>query len=166
MAKVTLVISLDAGVSDDLLATALLDDELNTDAQGEPQSQFAAGDTPYFLVHLDPALAVRDVRCSSGSARYLGRVTRTATIDSLDVDEDGDTTELEYIPASEPTFSWYGNRPAVSRDGRTLIFSGALPAAGSAAYTYQALSYQYMPPPLSPTQEWRTRIVIHVGASQ
>ena len=165
MSKVTLVISLDAGVSDDLLAVALLDDELNTDAQGNPRTQFAPGDRPYFLVHLDPALAVRDVRCSSGGARYLGRVTRNAAIDTLDVDVDGDTTELEYIPASEPTFSWYGNRPTVTRDGRTLSFSGALPAAGSAAYTYQALSYQYTPPPLEPTQEWRTRIVIHVGAA-
>ena len=165
MAKVTLVISLDAGVSDNLLATAHLDDELNLDAQGEPQSQFAAGDTPYFLVHLDPALAVRDVRCSSGAARYLGQVTRTATIDSLDVDEAGDTTELEYIPTSEPEFSWYGNSPATTRDGRTLTFSDALPATGSASYTYQAHSYQYLPPPLSPTQEWRTRIVIHVGAA-
>ena len=165
MAKVTLVISLDAGTDDDLLAVALLDDELNVDAQGETQSQFAPGDMPYFLVHLDPALAVRGVSCSSGSCRYLGQVVRTAAIDSLDVDADGDTTELEYIPASEPVFAWYGNRPAVSREGRVLTFSGALPAAGSATYTYQALSYQYRPPPLEPTQEWRTRIVIHVGAA-
>ena len=165
MAKVTLVISLDDGADSDLLAVALLDDELNVDAQGEPQSQFAPGDMPYFLVHLDPALAVRGVSCSSGACRYLGRVTRTATIDALDVDEDGDTTETDYIPASEPVFSWYGNEPGVSRDGRTLTFSGALPAAGSVEYTYQALSYQYLPPPLEPTQEWRTRIVIHVGAA-
>lgn len=166
MAKVTLVISLDAAAADSgLLALAFLDDARNLDETGQTRSQFAPGDAPYFLVHLDPALTIRAVECSSGAARYLGRVTRSATIEALDVDADGDTVELEHIPASEPECSWYGNVPNIARDGRTLTFTGALPAAGRAAYTYRAHSYQYQPPPLEPTREWRTRIVIHVGAA-
>lgn len=164
MAKVTLVVSLDEGVSADLLAVALLDDALNLDDDGNAKTQFEPGDMPYFLVHLDPRLAVTDIRCSSGEARRRGRVTREARAD-ITIDEAGGTAELERIPASEPVFAWYGNRPDVSREGRTLTFTGALPATGSVAYSYQAHSYQYIPPPLGPTQEWRTRIVIHVGAA-
>lgn len=164
-AKVTLVISLDGAADSGLLATAFLDDTRNLDDSGQTQTQFAPGDAPYFLVHLDPALSIRQVACSSGSVRYLGMVTREATVEQLDVDADGDTTDLEYIPSGEPVPAWYGNSPTVTRDGRTLTFTGALPAAGRATYPYRAHSYQYLPPPLEPTQEWRTRIVIHVEAT-
>lgn len=163
--KSTLVIVRDESVDADALAVAALDDELNLDNEGNVKSQFLPTDSPYFWVHLDTGLRITQIRCSSGSVRSLGQVTRTAEIDTLDIDEAGDEHELEYNPASEPVFEWYGNRPTVSRNGRTITFSGELPAAGRGSYTFTALSYQYQPPVLSADQNWRTRIVIHVGES-
>lgn len=161
--KSVLVIVRDEAVDADALAVAALDDELNLDGEGKAKSQFLPTDSPYFWVHLDAGLRITQIRCSSGSVRSLGQVTRTATIDALDIDESGDEQELEYNPASEPVFEWYGNTPTVSRTGRKITFSGALPAAGSGSYTFRAFSYQYQPPVLSADQNWRTRIVIHVG---
>lgn len=158
--KVTLVINFGAGADSSLLAVALLDDELNKDASGEIKTSFAPGDQPYFLVHLDPALAIGSVRCSSGSARYLGEVTRTEEAD-IDADSPGDTAELSYLPSGGVSGDWYGNRPGMTVSGRTITWAEPLPATGKIRYSYRAYSYQYSPPPLAADQEWRTRIVIH-----
>ena len=165
MSIATLQLRFDAGVDKSLLALAYLDETLNVDAEGNVQTQFLPSDTPYFLVHLDPALVVSSIVCSSGTVRSLGLVIRSAQAD-LDVATDEDVQELEYIPdIVEPAFFWYGNSPAVRRQDRSLYFSGDLPAAGSVSYQYRALSYQYVPPSLGPTQDWRTLIVVNVGAS-
>lgn len=163
--KNVLVIVRDEAVDADALAVAMLDDKLNVDSAGNAKSQFLPTDAPYFWVHLDAGLRITQIRCSSGAVRSLGTVTRTAEIDTLDIDEAGDEHELEYNPASEPVFEWYGNRPTVSRNGRKLTFSAALPAAGSGRYTFRAFSYQYQPPVLVANQDWRTRIVIYVGTA-
>ena len=157
--KVTLTIQFGEGADSSLLAVALLDDELNRDAAGEVKSSFASGDQPYFLVHLDPALAVGSVRCSSGSARFLGEVTRTEEAD-IDADAAGDTAELSYLPAGGVSGTWYGNQPGMTVNGRTLTWAEPLPATGKLRYSYRAYSYRYSPPALRPDQEWRVRIVI------
>ncbi len=162
MSLATLQLRFDAGADSNLLALAYLDETMNVDADGNVQTQFLPSDTPYFLVHLDPLLVVNSIVCSSGTVRSLGLVMRSAQAD-LDVATDEDTQELEYIPAVDPAFFWYGNTPAVTRQERSLQFSGDLPAAGRVSYQYRALSYQYVPPSLGPTQDWRTLIVVHVG---
>lgn len=164
--KATITISFDEGADSSLLATAFLDDELNRDASGETKTSFGLTDKPYFLVHLDPALAVTRVRCSSGSVSGGGLVTRTQETD-IDVADEGDTTELEYNPSGGVSGKWYGNNPTMSRAGRTITWSGALPASGKLSYSYQAHSYRYSPPAMGKgATEWRTHIVIHVGAKK
>ena len=160
--KATLTISFDEGADSSLVAVAMLDDEKNVDASGATKTNFTASDRPYFLVHLDPALQIRQVRCSSGSARALGTVTRKAEA-QIDVAEADETTELQYIPAGNPSASWYGNTPRMTRNGRTITWGEPLPAAGSISYRYSAYSYQYTPPAgLRQGEAWRTHIVIHV----
>lgn len=163
MSLVTLQVQFDDGADSSLVAQAFLDDQLNKDVTGEVKSQFAPGDRPFFLVHLDPRLRITQIRCSSGGVRALGQVIRTQRVDNLEVDVVGDTVECERIPEGDLACRWYGNVPSIRRSGRVLTFMGALPATGSATYPYRAWSYQYLPPPLSPTQEWRSRIVVHVG---
>ena len=83
-------------------------------------------------------------------------------MDTLDADVEGDSIDLEYNPVSVLHASWYGNAPKVSMAGRKVTFTGALPATGEGKYSYRCYSYQYVPPPLSPNQKWRSRIVVHV----
>lgn len=165
MSLVTLQIVFDDSANSDLLAAVFLDDMLNIDDEGKTITQFLPQSQPWFLVELDPRLQVTAIRTSSGLIRLHGLVTREAVLDPLDVDEAGDTVELEHIPLADPVCDWYGNQPSISRDGRVLTFTGAVPATGAATYQYRAWSYQYMPPVLQPTQHWRTRIVVHVGAA-
>lgn len=160
--KATLTIVFEDGADSSALAIAKPDDHLNKDASGETKTQFVATDRPYFIVHLDDSLKISQVRCSSGSVRYLGPATRTATIDTLDADVEGDSVDLEYNPAAAPQLSWYGNVPAMSLVGRRITFTGTLPATGEGRYSYGCYSYQYIPPTLAPNQKWRTRIVVHV----
>lgn len=164
--KATLTISFDESADSSLLASAFLDDELNKDASGETKSSFGLTDKPYFLVHLDPKLAIKSVLCSSGSVTSRGTVSRTADED-IDVADADETTELSYIPSGSVSGSWYGNSPGMSVSGRTVTWSGALPAAGKLKIPYRAYSYQYNPPAMvSGTTEWRTHIVIHVTAAK
>lgn len=160
--KTTLTISFDEGADSSLVAVALLDDEKNKDSSGETKTSFTATDRPYFLVHLDQRLQIRQVRCSSGSARALGTVTRTAEAD-LNIAEADETTDLEYIPSATPGGEWYGNKPKMTISGRTITWGEPLPAAGKLTYKYKAYSYQYTPPTLKSGQEWRTHIVVHVS---
>ena len=161
--KATLTISFDEGADSSLLAVAMLDDELNKDASGETKTSFGLTDKPYFLVHLDPALAITRVRCSSGSVSGGGLVTRTHESD-IDVADAEETTDLEYNPSGGVTGTWYGNNPGMTRSGRTITWAEPLPAAGKLKYSYQAYSYRYTPPAMGAAKEWRTHIVIHVGA--
>lgn len=163
--KATLTIAYEDGADTSALAIAALDDELNRTASGEVKSQFTVTDRPYFWVHLDANLRIVQVKCSSGSARYLGIATRTAKLDTMEVDEAGDTQELEYNPLVTPIVSWYGNTPTITRHGRTLTFTGALPATGKGSYPFRVYSYQYTPPALPVDATWRSRIVIHVAAA-
>lgn len=163
--KATLTISFDEGADSSLLATAFLDDELNKDASGETKTSFGLADQPYFLVHLDPALAISRVRCSSGSVSGGGLVTRTAESD-IDVADSDETTELEYNPSGGVTGKWYGNQPGMSVSGRSITWAEPLPAAGKLKYSYQAYSYRYNPQVTSGAKEWRSHIVIHVAARQ
>ena len=160
--KVTLTINFDEGADSSLVAVALLDDEKNKESNGETKTSFGRTDKPWFLVHLDPALAVSRVRCSSGSISGGGAVTRTAETD-IDADAEGETAELEYIPAGNPTGKWYGNAPGMTRSGRTITWAEPLPATGKLTYTYSAYSYQYTPPQIPEGESWRTRIVVHVA---
>ncbi len=162
--KVTMTISFDEDADSSLHAVALLDDELNKNASGEVKTSFGPGDAPYFLVHLDPKLAVKKVACSSGSVSGGGRVTRAAETEVNIGDGDDETTELEYIPSGGVTPTWYGNAPAMKLDGRTINWSGALPAAGELKYSYSAHSYRYTPPAWS--KKWRAHLVVHVTAAK
>lgn len=161
--KVTLTISFDDGADDTLVATALLDDELNKTASGEVKTSFGLTDQPYFLVHLDPRLAISRVRCSSGSVSGGGLVTRTAEPD-IDVSDAEDTTDLEFVPSGGVGGTWYGNRPGLKLNGRAVTWSEPLPASGRLKYSYRAHSYRYSPPRMgSGVTTWRTHIVIHVA---
>lgn len=161
--KATLTIVFEGEADASALAIAKPDDQLNKDAKGETKTQFGASDRPYFIVHLDESLRISQVKCSSGSVRYLGQVTREASMDTMDADVEGDSIDLEFNPVSALQATWYGNVPTVSMAGRKATFSGALPATGEGRYSYRCYSYQYMPPPLAPSQKWRSRIVVHVA---
>lgn len=160
--KATLTISFDEGADSSLLAVAMLDDEKNVDANGETKTSFGLTDQPWFLVHLDPKLAISRVRCSSGSVTSRGEVTRTEETD-IDVADSEETTELSYNPSGSVGGTWYGNKPGMSVSGRTITWAEPLPAAGKLKYQYRAYSYQYNPPAMGSATEWRTHIVIHVA---
>ena len=162
--KVTLTISFDEDADSSLHVVALLDDKLNVDSRGETKTSFGPGDAPYFLVHCDPKLAVRSIACSSGSATGGRLETREATTE-IDVgDGDDETTDLEYIPSGNVSGKWYGNQPTMTRNGRTITWSGTRPAAGELSYQYQAYSYKYTPPAWE--KKWRTHIVVHMTAAK
>ena len=163
--KATLTISFDEGADSSLLAVAMLDDELNKDASGETKTSFGLTDQPWFLVHLDPKLAISRVRCSSGTVSGGNLVTRTHESD-IDVADADETTELEYNPSGGVSGEWYGNKPGMTRSGRTITWAEPLPAAGKLKYQYQAHSYRYNPQVASGAKEWRSHIVIHVTAKK
>ena len=71
MSLVTLQVQFDDGADSSLVAQAFLDDQLNTDAAGEVKSQFAPGDKPFFLVHLDPRLKITQIHYSSDKVQKL-----------------------------------------------------------------------------------------------
>lgn len=165
--KATITINFDETADSSLLATAFLDDEKNKDASGETKTSFGLTDRPWFLVHLDPKLAIKNVLCSSGSVSGGRQEPRTAEED-IDVADADETTELGYYPSGAVTAKWYaGNVPTMSVSGRTITWGGALPAAGKLKIPYLAYSYQYTPPQMgNDVTEWRTHIVINVTAAK
>ena len=144
----TVVVEFGDGVDSSALVVVELDDAVNRDADGKPNSSFHPGDEPGFVVHYDPAaLRIDRVRCSSGMIVDNGRVSR-ARKQRVQFTGPGKPVSLSHIPASGVSVSWYGNASTISQAGRQVTAAGTLPAIGEAAYTINCHAYRLVPPPL------------------
>lgn len=161
----TVVVQFGTGVDSSALVVVELDGEVNLDLEGKEKTSFAPEDSPFFLVHHDAALRVERVTCSSGMVSGGALVVRSRSQQLQFAGEE--SQDLPHLPASSPTWQWYGNAPQISRDGRTLTPSGALPAIGEASYRIKARQYQLTPPPLVLVgdENYPILIVIHMEAA-
>lgn len=155
----------DADSSRSLHTACIPDPTLNrevVDGVEQEKTSFAPGDLYYFLVQYDPTLAIAQITSSSGSVAQYGAVTRQHE-QTIELPTADDPVGLSYTPSSSPTVRWYGNAPALSRDGRDLSWSsGPLPAIGVATYQSVWTSCRLTPPSmtLAEGEDWPVLIVI------
>lgn len=132
------------------------------DGVEQEKTSFAPGDLYYFLVQYDPTLAIAQITSSSGSVAQYGAVTRQHE-QTIELPTADDPVGLSYTPSASPSVRWYGNAPALSRDGRDLSWSsGPLPAIGVATYQSVWTSCRLTPPSmtLAEGEDWPVLIVI------
>lgn len=159
------------GADSGLFAVAIPDFARNTelDATGKTveKTTWNPGDVYHFLVQHDERLRITDVRASSGAVQALGAAARTHGGERLQIEQDDAGQELSYIPSGDVSVRWYGNAPALARDGRAIGYaSGPLPAIGDASYPARWHGYRLVPPPmqLGPEDEWPVLIVVYLDS--
>jgi len=151
--EATIVVEFGQGVDSGALVVVELDEEMNLDLDGEEKTTFFPEDTPYFLVHHDASVRIGAVRSSSGMVSGGGVVSRERS-QQMQWPTADDQQDLPHIPASEPTWKWWGNMPVISRDGRAVTASGSsLPAIGEVSYTIETHQYQLFPPAMDLEEE-------------
>lgn len=145
----TIVVEFGQGVDSGALVLVELDETMNLDSDGQAKTSFIPGDTPYFLVHHDPSVRIGRVACSAGMVTGGATVSRDRS-QQLQWPNTEDSQELPHIPRGPVAWQWWGNVPAITRDGRTLKASGIwIPAIGQASYAITARQFRLIPPALA-----------------
>lgn len=149
----------------DQLFVVELDDTRNVDQDGEVKNQFFPGEHVWFLMHYDHGLRVTAIKTTSGEVFRHGLVSRGKTEEILFESID-DEHELPHNPAGHPSAVWYGRSSTINRSDRTLT-AASTPCIGDVSYSYQAESYEYVPPDmtLAGDEEYKVGIVIWVEAA-
>lgn len=146
----TIVIEFGTGTNaDDSLVVIALDDEFNTDEDGNVKTSFEPGDTPGFTVHYDSrAVRIDSVQCSVGMVVSRGNVSRENT-QQLSWTNNTDSQTLPHIPQGAVSWKWFGTTGEVQQTERQLVSTGDIPAIGKATYSYSANGYTLLHPALT-----------------
>lgn len=124
MTTATCVIDFGQGSTvDEPFAVLELDESSNLDGEGTVKTSFAAGDTIWLLLHLQPGYSPSRVYQTDGQASLVQQVTRTRTEQGV-VFGPGDEAadhELSYYPRGSVAASWQGNNMTLQPvEGRTI----------------------------------------------
>lgn len=162
----TVVVQFGDGADSSALVVVELDEVMNVDLNGEEKTSFVPGDIPYLLVHHDATVRIGQVACSSGMVSPVAMVSRERS-QQLQWPDAADSQELPHLPAGVVSWKWYGNVPLITRDGRTLTASGAIPAIGEASYAIDCHQYRLIPPvlELAADESYPVLIVITMEAA-
>lgn len=129
-----------------------LDDSRNLDADGQPKTSFQAGDTIWFLLHVQPGYRPKRVYETDGQATLVGQVSRTRSEEGLFYSPEGYAVELQYYPSGAVGVVWQGNSlNLLPVAGRTLAASAQPDRIARADVSYQVAfwSLRFDPPALS-----------------
>ena len=161
----TIVVQFGSGADSSALVKVELDGVVNLDAESNEKTQFYPGDQPVFLVHHDATLRLDHIETSSGMVQDLGTVTRERQ-QQISC-SNTDSQELEYLPASPPAITWYGNDGALQITGRSVLPTGTLPAIATLTLQATFRQFRLIPPPLTLAEgdEWPILVVIHMEAA-
>lgn len=122
-----------------------LDDTLNLDADGQPKSTFAPGETIWFLLHLQPGYVPSKSYQTDGQVSAAGQVTLERIQEGAVWTPEDLSVELTYYPAGDVTYDWQGNQIALSPlVGRTsTAVDDPLNIMARAIITYPVMFYRY-----------------------
>jgi hypothetical protein len=146
-----------------------LDDSRNLDADGQPKTSFQAGDTIWFLLHVQPGYRPERVYETDGQATLVGLVSRIRTEEGLFFSPEGAVVELQYYPSGAVSVEWQGNSLGLQPvAGRTLAAS-AQPdriARADVSYPVAFWSLRFDPPDLSlgPEDDYQIDVQIPLEA--
>lgn len=134
----------------DPFAVLELDDVLNVDAAGEVKTTFAAGDTIWFVLHVQPGYAPALAYQTDGQVTYSGLVTRPRTMEGALWTPEEAQVELSHYPLGQVDVDWQGNEIALAAlSGRTLAASDVPPtimARANLSYAIECHLYRFDPP--------------------
>lgn len=167
----SIVLDFGDDVSDDSFVIVELDDQGNTDSEGNVITSFRPEEEARFIVHYDPAeLQIANVVCSSGVVSGGGETVRTRS-QAVQFVNTTDKVQLSYIPeGGNVDFTWYaehgGNSPAidvtVEYQTKYMVAFAPVPAIGTAAYDIWCRAYTLAPPTGLVLEEDETYLVLCV----
>ncbi|MBV5328486.1 MAG: hypothetical protein JZU65_12775 [Chlorobium sp.] len=164
----TVVVEFGTGADSSALVVIELDETMNLDGDGEEKTSFSPGDQPYFLVHHDTSVRIGSVKCSSGMVTGGNSVPRERS-QQVQFAAAEEAQELSHIPSGGIGWTWYGNAPAITQTGKSLVAAteDSLPAIGEAKYTMEARQYHLIPPviTLADDETWPVLIVVYMEAA-
>lgn len=109
------------GSGDNQFYVIELDDTLNLDAEGQPKTVFAEGETIWFLLHLQPGWVPSRSYQTDGQVSYAGQVVRERFQEGVVWTPEDLANDLTYYPAGDIGVDWQGNVIALAPvSGRTL----------------------------------------------
>ena len=136
--------------STDSFSVLELDDILNLDADGEPKTTFAEGETIWFLLHVQPGTSPGLAYQTDGQVSYAGPVTRQRTQEGVVWTPEDLSIDLTYYPAGAVEVDWQGNEIALAPlAGRTLSSSAdplTVMARATLTYAVNFFLYRFDPP--------------------
>lgn len=134
----------------DPFAVLELDDVLNIDAAGETKTTFAAGETIWFVLHVQPGYAPALSYQTDGQVTYSGKVARARTMEGALWSPEDAQVELNHYPSGPVNVNWQGNEIALAAlSGRTLAAADVPPAVMARAnlsYAIECHLFRFDPP--------------------
>ena len=165
----TLVVHFGDEVESGAFAAAVLDWELNVDAQGEAVTSFAPGDRVHFLVQHDATLRIGRIATTAGQVVAEGSGYRSVE-QMLSFAAVAEAVDLTYIPAGAVSRDWQqgvnglnareGTGFAVS--GRQVTVTGNLPCLCVASYRARFNLYSLVCPSPELAENETVQIEIHI----
>lgn len=170
----TLVVQFGEDVPEDqAFAKVELDDTRNLDSEGNPKTQFAPGEEPYFLLHFDTtALYIDRIDCTGGQVVAEGSEpqSREQQLLFIKTGEDDGELQLSYIPAGPIALDWQQAQAGQHfREGvdftatdRRVEVTGNVPCMADATYPVSFFLYRLIPPPMVLAEEQTCSVVVVV----
>jgi len=134
----------------DAYAVLELDETLNLDADGEPKTTFAEGETIWFLLHVQPGWVPSLAYQTDGQVSYVGQVTRRRTQEGVLWTPENLSIDLTYYPVGEVAVDWQGNEidlsPLSGRILSALLDPLNVMARANLTYAVNFNLYRFDPP--------------------
>jgi hypothetical protein len=167
----TIVVHFGDDVDAGAFGVAVLDWELNVDADGNEITSFGPGDELHFLVQHDPALYIDRVAATAGQAVAEGETYREVEqmLSFAEPGEDGGV-ELTYLPAGSVARDWQQGVTGLNAtegigwalSGRRATVTGNTPCLCAASYRARFKLYRFICPPAVLAADETAQLEIHI----
>jgi hypothetical protein len=127
------------------------------------KSQFIPGETAYLLVHAAPQLRIVAVKATYGTIGVMGLEVLSRS-DELGFPLQDEPLELQYLPAGQPAFAWFGNigREIVVAGRQVKAGGGVFPCLARITYPVQFTRYALQTPALTLGKDQTVPILVYV----